>query len=253
MELTFLGTGTSQGVPIITCDCKVCRSTDPRDNRLRTSALINYKDKNIVIDTGPDFRFQMLRSKTQSLDAVLFTHQHKDHIGGLDDVRPFNFKQKKPMNVYGDARVIRALKREFSYAFALEKYPGVPSIELNTIDDKPFMIDDIEIIPIEAMHFQLPVLGFRIGQMAYITDASYISEEELAKLSGIKTLVINALRKEKHYSHFNLHEALSYIKKINPQYSYLTHISHQLGLHSQVSKELPPNVFPAYDGLHLKI
>ena len=253
MKITFLGTGTSQGVPIIGCDCKVCKSTDYKDNRLRTSVLIEIDKKNIVIDTGPDFRQQMLRENVQDLDAVLFTHEHKDHLAGLDDVRPFNFKHNKNIPVYATTRVQSALKREFSYIFSENKYPGTPEITLHTIDNKPFMVEKTKIIPIEVSHYEFPVTGFRINNLTYITDAKEISKAEQEKIKGSEIIIINALRKEIHYSHFNLEEALALVKKWKPKKAYFTHISHLMGLHGVVSKELPPNVEIAYDGLCVEL
>lgn len=244
-----MGTGTSQGVPVIACDCSVCKSDDQRDKRLRTSVLIKTKDTSIVIDTGPDFRQQMLKASVNVLDAVIYTHEHRDHIAGLDDIRAFNFKQKSAMDVYAEERVIRALKYEFRYIFAENKYPGVPSVAIHRMENEPFFIKDLEIMPIRAMHYRLPVLGFRIADFAYITDANYISEEEKEKLFGVKYFVVNALRREKHISHFTLSEAIQLINELSPKRAYLTHISHQMGLHAELLKELPPHILPAYDGL----
>ena len=252
MKFTFLGTGTSQGVPVIACSCSICKSKNPKDNRLRTSALIETEKYNFVIDSGPDFRFQMLRANVQQLDAILFTHQHRDHIAGLDDVRSFNFKQKQPMPIYGNDFVINQIKREFDYIFE-SKYPGIPKLEINRIDNNPFTIDKLNIIPIEVLHHKLPVLGFRIDGLTYITDANTIPEKEFSKIEGSEVLVLNALQKDDHISHFTLNEALTVIEKIKPQQAYLTHISHNMGLHEDVSSELPPNVYLAYDGLSIKI
>lgn len=249
MKITFLGTGTSQGVPVIACDCDVCQSIDYRDQRLRTSILWEINETNIVVDTGPDFRQQMLRERVKQLDAVIFTHEHKDHTAGLDDVRSFNFAQKKDMPIYGDPRVIQQLKREFAYAFAEKKYPGVPQIEVHELDGDDFQIGDVEIVPIEVMHYKLPVYGYRIGDMAYITDANYISDSEKEKLKNLDVLIINALQKTEHISHYTLAQALDLIKEINPKRAYLTHLSHKMGLHGEVELELPDNVEIAYDGL----
>ncbi len=203
----------------------------------------------MVIDTGPDFRQQMLRADVEKLDAVLFTHEHRDHIAGLDDIRAYNFILQQPMDVYAEERVFRALNYEFPYIFAEKKYPGVPQLNVNIINNFTFHINGIPILPIRVMHYRLPVLGYRIGQFAYITDANYISEEEMEKLIGVKYLVINALRKEKHISHFTLEQALQVIRQLSPKRAYLTHLSHQMGRHSEVQKELPPNVLLSYDEL----
>lgn len=253
MKLTFLGTGTSQGIPIIACKCPVCLSTDRRDKRLRTSAMIEVDDKTIVIDSGPDFRYQMLRAKVEKLDAIIFTHEHKDHTAGLDDVRAFNWVNKKAVDIYAEERVQTSLKQEFAYVFAEFRYPGIPQLNLWTVENKPFYINGTKIVPIRVKHFKLPVYGYRINNLAYITDANHISEEEKEKLKGLKVLVLNALRKEKHLSHFTLSEALALIKELKPQRAYLTHFSHQLGFHEEISKELPDNVFMAYDGLEIEI
>ncbi len=253
MNITFLGTGTSQGVPIIGCQCLVCTSEDIKDKRLRSSVHIETNNLSFVIDSGPDFRQQMLREKITKLDAILFTHDHKDHTAGLDDVRAYNFLQKKPMEVYGEDYVLETLKREFSYVFAKKKYPGIPKINLNQITNEPFKVQNHLIQPIRGMHFKLPVLGFRIGSFAYITDMNFISDNEIEKIRGIDVLVINALRLEKHISHFNLKEALSIIKKSNVKQAYLTHISHALGNYNELSLQLPSNVNLAYDGLSIKI
>jgi len=249
LKVTFLGTGTSQGVPVIGCNCKVCLSGELKDKRLRSSVLVDLGTATLVIDTGPDFRQQMLRAEVHRLDAVLFTHEHRDHIAGLDDIRAYNFILQKPMDVYAEERVFRALNYEFPYIFAEKKYPGVPQLNVNIISNLTFQINGIEIIPIRVMHYRLPVLGFRIGQFAYITDANYISEEEMEKLIGVKYLVINALRKEKHISHFTLDQSLGIIRQLSPKRAYITHISHQLGLHTEIQNELPPGVFLAFDGL----
>jgi phosphoribosyl 1,2-cyclic phosphate phosphodiesterase len=249
IKVTFLGTGTSQGVPVIGCECSVCKSENQKDNRLRTSVLIESKNKVICIDTGPDFRQQMLAAKVNVLDAVVYTHEHKDHTAGMDDVRAFNFKQKKPMDLYVNEDVEKCLRREFSYAFRENPYPGVPRLDLHRIDNSPFNVHGITITPIQLMHYKLPVFGYRIGDFAYCTDVNYIAPEEKEKLQNLDVLVVTALRKEKHISHFSLEEALGLIQELNPKMAYLTHISHYLGLHDLVSKELPQNVFLAYDGL----
>jgi len=253
MKITFLGTGTSQGIPVIACNCPVCLSENSKDKRLRCSIMVEDKGKVIVIDTGPDFRQQMLREKVQQLDAAVFTHEHKDHIAGLDDVRAFNFKQKKDMEVYASSATQVALKREFYYAFAENPYPGVPKINLNTIADVPFNIGDVELLPINVWHHKMPVKAFRIGKFTYITDANRIEEKELDKVMGSEVIVVNALRKTEHISHFNLDEAIALIEKIKPKKAYLTHISHYLGLHDEVQKELPDYIQIAHDGLVLNL
>lgn len=253
MKVTFLGSGTSQGVPVIACNCEVCTSLDPKDNRLRSSILIESEEKTVVIDTGPDFRYQMLRAKVQKLDAVVFTHAHKDHIAGMDDIRAFNYKQKSAMEVYATDAVQEALKREFYYIFSDFKYPGIPLINLNTIHLSPFKIGDIDFNPIQVMHFKMPVLGFRIKDFTYITDAKTISEEEQEKIKGSKILVINALQKENHISHFTFDEAIAFAQKMKAEKTYFTHISHRLGKHEMVSKELPEGIELAYDGLTITL
>jgi phosphoribosyl 1,2-cyclic phosphate phosphodiesterase len=252
LRLTFLGTGTSQGVPVIACKCETCSSEDPKDKRLRTSVLLEIEDKVIVIDTGPDFRQQMLVNKVTTLDAVLFTHEHIDHIGGLDDIRAFNFINKRPMDVFAENRVIRALKYEFPYIFTENKYPGVPEVNLKLIDENEFFIEGIKVLPIRVMHYKMPVLGFRFNDFAYITDANYISEEEKEKLIGVKYMVINALRKEKHVSHYSLSQALDIIRELSPRKAFLTHLSHQMGTHKAIESNLPSGVFVAYDGLTIE-
>lgn len=253
MKFTFLGTGTSQGVPIIGCSCPVCTSTDSRDKRLRTAALIESNGTVIALDAGPDFRQQMLLANVKKLDAILLTHEHRDHIAGLDDVRAFNFLQKKPMDIWGEARVLEAIQNEFSYVFADYKYPGSPEMNLHRIDGDRFVVEGIEIMPIRAYHYKMPVYGFRIGDLAYITDANSIPEAEMKKLRGVEVLVINALRKEKHISHFSLQEAIDLINTIKPRTAYLTHMGHQMGLYQEVQNELPANIYLAYDGLTLDV
>jgi phosphoribosyl 1,2-cyclic phosphate phosphodiesterase len=253
VKVTFLGTGTSQGIPVIACECGVCRSPDPRDRRLRSSALIELNGKSVVIDSGPDFRYQMLRAGVMHLDALVLTHEHKDHIAGLDDIRAFNYKQGEAINIYAHARVHQALKREFAYVFAQDKYPGVPQLDLFEIGKHPFEVAGIPFIPIEVMHFKMPVLGFRIGDFTYITDAKTVSAEEKLKIKGTKVLVINALQKEKHISHFTLEEALDFAHEIGADQTYFTHISHKLGKHEEISGLLPQGVNLAYDGLILEI
>lgn len=251
MKVTFLGTGTSQGVPVIGCRCEVCTSLDFRDKRLRTSIWVDVDDVKLVIDTGPDFRQQMLRLGARKLDAVLFTHSHKDHIAGLDDVRAFNFLQKKDMPVYGSRETLARITEEFYYSFSKNPYPGVPRLTKVVIENKPFSIAGIEVVPISVMHHKMPVYGFRIGDFTYVTDANYISEKERAKIRGSKVLVINALQRESHLSHFTLPQALEVISDLEVPRAYLTHISHRLGRHASV--ELPPHVSLGYDGLQIEI
>ncbi len=253
MRVVFLGTGTSQGVPVIACTCPVCHSADKKDKRLRTSVLIEVENKVIVIDTGPDFRQQMLRAQVKDIDAIFYTHDHKDHIAGLDDVRAFNFVNQRAIDVFLEDRVIPSIKREFSYIFAENKYPGVPQIDLHTIDTFEFEAAGIKVIPIRAFHYKLPVLGFRINDFTYITDANYIPEEEKEKIIGSQFIVINALRKQKHISHFSLAEAVKLINEFSPRRGYITHISHQMGFHKEVQKELPPNILLAYDELTVEM
>jgi phosphoribosyl 1,2-cyclic phosphate phosphodiesterase len=252
-KVIVLGSGTSQGIPMIACDCEVCQSTDPRDKRLRSSILLALNGLTYCIDAGPDFRYQLLREKVKQLDGIIFTHEHKDHVAGLDDVRAFNFFSQKPMEIYCTTNVEKALHREFHYIFDEKNYPGVPKINVNLIDKQAFNLNGIPIIPIEVMHYKLPVLGFRIGNFAYITDAKTVSSEERIKLRGVEILVINALHKFPHISHFNLEEALSFIEDINPRQAYLTHISHLFGKHAVISEELPENVSLFHDGLSFEI
>jgi phosphoribosyl 1,2-cyclic phosphate phosphodiesterase len=251
MKVTFLGTGTSQGVPVIGCSCEICLSLDFRDKRLRTSIHIETDSQSLIVDTGPDFRQQMLREKIKRIDAVLFTHAHRDHTAGLDDVRAYNFMQKMDMPIYGTEQVLAQLQVEFAYAFAKEYYPGIPRLTLNQIDHKNFLVGDQEITPLPVMHFKLPVTGFRVGNFSYITDTNFIPEETLEKLKGTELLVLNALQREEHISHFNLTQALKAIELIKPKHTYLIHISHKLGLHAEVAKELPENVSLAFDGLQI--
>lgn len=251
MKVTFLGTGTSQGVPIIACHCEVCRSTDPRDKRLRSSILVEHEGKNIVVDTGPDFRAQMLRENVLNLDAILFTHAHRDHLAGLDDIRGFNYSMKRAIDVYCEKRVEAAIRKEFHYAFEEPKYPGVPEMTIHQIHLDPFQLFGIHITPIQVMHFKLPVLGFRFNDFVYITDAKTIEQHELEKIKGCKVLVLNTLRREEHISHFTLEEAVQMVEYIKPEKAYFTHISHQLGTHQEVENELPQHISLAYDGLTL--
>lgn len=248
-----MGTGTSQGVPIIACDCSVCLSKNDKDKRLRSSILIEEKGKIFVIDTGPDFRQQMLREKVTNVDAVLFTHEHKDHIAGFDDIRAFNFIHKKKMDVYASSRVQEAIRREFAYIFSDFKYPGIPEINLFLLENTPTLIHDVLVTPIEVMHYKMPVFGFRINNFTYITDANAISDEEKEKIKGSDVLVLNALRRENHISHFTLKQAIELVEELKPKKAYFTHISHQLGLHDEVQLELPPNMELAYDGLKLEL
>lgn len=252
MKITFLGTGTSQGVPLISCSCNICKSSDPKDKRLRSSILVEDKGKAVIIDTGPDFRQQMLRADVRNLDAVVFTHEHKDHTAGFDDIRAFNYVNKKKMEVYASERVQEAIRREFAYIFSDFKYPGIPEINLHLLENKLTSIEGIDFLPIEVMHYKLPVFGFRIKDFTYITDANYISDTEKEKIKGTKILVLNALRREPHISHYTLKQAIELVKEINPERAYFTHISHQLGLHADVQKELPPNIELAYDGLKIQ-
>lgn len=253
MQITFLGTGTSQGIPIIACQCIVCQSHDSKDKRLRSSILIEEKGKTFVIDTGPDFRQQMLRENVKNLDAVIFTHEHKDHTAGFDDIRAFNFVNKKKMEVYASKNVQEAIRREYAYIFSDFKYPGIPEINLHLLENKLTKIESVDFLPIEVMHYKLPVFGFRIGDFSYITDANYISDIEKEKLKNSKVLVLNALRREPHISHFTLEQAIELVTELKPEKAYFTHISHQLGLHAEVQKELPQNIELAFDGLRISI
>ena len=253
MKITFLGTGTSQGVPVIACECGVCTSTDVRDKRLRTSLLLETENTTLLFDAGPDFRQQMLRENVTKLDAILLTHEHKDHIAGLDDVRAFNHKSRSAIDIYSEDRVQQAIRKEYSYVFSEVRYPGIPKMQLRTISDNIFSVNGVEIQPIRAHHCCLPVYGFRVADFAYITDANHLPDESKEKLRGIKYFVINVLRKEKHISHFCLDEALELIKEILPEKTFFTHIGHDMGFHAEVSKELPQGVYLAYDGLSVLI
>lgn len=255
MTLTFLGTGTSQGVPVIACQCAVCRSADPHNRRLRTSALIaTERGQNILIDIGPDFREQMLREQVRRLDAILITHAHRDHVAGIDDIRSFNYVQKQKMEIYGNPPALTALQRDYHYIFEPHPFPGLPEANLHTLTgDAPFSVDCTEVMPVKAMHKDLPVLGYRIGPLGYITDANHIEPAEIEKLKGVEVLVVNALRKEKHFSHFCLAEALEVVAAVGPREAYITHISHEMGFHAEVDAELPAGVHLAYDGLKINI
>jgi phosphoribosyl 1,2-cyclic phosphate phosphodiesterase len=253
MKVTFLGSGTSQGVPVIGCTCEVCTSLDFRDKRLRSSIQVEISGQSFVIDTGPDFRQQMLRERVKRIDALLFTHAHRDHTAGLDDVRAYNFMQRMDMPVYGREQVLEQLKVEYAYAFVKDSYPGIPRLLLNVIDEMPFSVNGVRVTPLPVMHLKLPVLGFRFENFSYITDANFIPDETFEKLRGTEILVLNALQREPHISHFNLNEALQVVQKIKPKTTYLTHVSHRLGTHASVSKALPDGVLLAYDGLQLEL
>ncbi len=254
MKITFLGTGTSQGVPMIGCVCDVCRSLDFRDKRLRTALLVETEETSLVIDAGPDFRQQMLRERQSRLDAVLVTHEHKDHVAGLDDVRAFNFLQEKSMPVYGLPRVLNQLKVEYAYAFAETKYPGVPKIELHAIEaGDNLQVGDLKIEAIPVMHARLPILGFRIGNLAYITDANFLSEGALKQIEGSRVLVLNALQKQSHISHYTLEQAVELAQATGIPRVYFIHMSHRMGRHSEIAKELPEGIQLAWDGLKVEI
>ena len=258
MRVTFLGTGTSQGVPVIGCRCEVCRSEDKRDKRLRTSAMVECGDTNIVIDAGPDFRFQMLRMGVRHIDAILLTHFHKDHTGGLDDVRAFNFVDYptiRPVDIYSTPTTAEVIRKDYDYAFVENKYRGVPEMRLHEIDQNtPFYIKGIEITPIRGHHSpRFEVTGYRIGRLAYLTDFKQIADEEVEKLKGVDTLIVNALRFKPHDSHFSVEEAVELIKRVNPRRAYLTHMSHEIGLHALSAEKLPQGVELAYDTLTIEI
>ncbi|MCF8358047.1 MAG: MBL fold metallo-hydrolase [Prolixibacteraceae bacterium] len=251
MKVTFLGTGTSQGVPVVACNCRVCQSDNPLDKRLRSSVLVEVDGLTLVIDAGPDFRQQMLHANVKKLSGIFLTHEHYDHIAGLDDIRAFNWVQQHPTDIYAEHRVNQSVKRIFSYVFASKKYPGIPQMNLHEISEKPFQIENTTIVPVRAYHLKLPVLGYRIGNFAYLTDIKTIEKKELKKLDGLEVLVVNALRREHHISHMTLDEALALIREVNPQKALLTHLGHQLGTHEEISALLPANVSLAYDGLEL--
>ncbi len=253
IDITFLGTGTSTGVPVVACDCKVCTSPDIRDRRLRTSAMLKINGHNFVIDCGPDFRYQMIREKVEDITAILFTHGHRDHIAGLDDVRAFNYVLNKTVDIYATQNVIDSINKEFPYILKEKRFFGAPQLHFHTIENETFAINGVEFTPIEVMHHKMPVFGFRINDFTYITDASFISEEEKQKIAGSKVLVINALRKSSHISHFSLEEALRVVDEVKPEAAYITHLSHFMGLHEDVEQALPANVFIAYDGLRVKM
>ena len=253
-ELTFLGTGTSQGVPVIGCQCEICSSEDTRDMRLRTSAMIKTGDTTVVIDVGPDFRQQMLREKVRRIDAVLLTHEHNDHIVGIDDVRPYNFMHKKGIDIYGTPRVMNEVKQRFPYVFDANPYPGAPSVEVHLIDPmEKFEVGDLSVLSLPVMHGNWPVMGFRIGPIVYITDARYIEEEVIEAARGCEVLVLNALRKKAHHSHFNLEQGIEMSRIIGAKSTYFTHVSHAMGFYREVESELPENIHLAYDGLKIKL
>lgn len=253
MIIRVLGSGTSGGIPMIGCKCPVCTSTDTHDKRLRSSILVQTAEHNYVIDAGPDFRQQMLRESIDKLEAIIFTHSHRDHTAGLDDIRAFNFFQQKPMDLYLTEAVEASLRKEYHYIFDGGWYPGLPEIRFFNIQNRPFYINETKFQPVEVLHHKMPVFGYRINNFCYITDANAISQEEKLKLLGCKVLIINALRKETHLSHFNLEQALAIIDEVKPETAYLTHISHQMGLHAEIEAGLPSNVHLAYDGLSIDL
>lgn len=251
-RLTFLGTGTSQGVPMIGCGCEVCKSQDPRDKRLRASVLVEHEGLRVLVDAGPDFRYQMLRAGVSSLDAILLTHNHKDHTGGLDDIRAFNYHEKRATQIYCEKYVEESLRKEYSYAFEEIKYPGAPEWDVHIIDENPFTIKGVEITPIRGRHFKLPVLGYRFGNIAYCTDMNHIPEEEYSKLQGLDHFIINCVRRGRHISHYSLEQAIEVAEKVGAKHSWLTHLSHQLPTYNELAAELPEGIHPAYDGLVLE-
>lgn len=253
LRITFLGTGTSQGMPVVGCPCPVCASGDPRDHRLRTSALLRLGERALLIDAGPDLRQQLLRARVDRLDAVLLTHEHMDHIGGIDDLRALNYRMKRPMDIHASAATLRAVERVYAYAFAPDRYPGVPELELKPIEGRAFAAGGVDLEVIHVMHQRMPVLGFRIGGLAYITDAKTMADEEVERIRGAHTLVLNALRIEPHPSHLNLREALALVERIAPRQAFFTHISHLLGRHAEVEAALPAGVRLAHDGLELEV
>jgi phosphoribosyl 1,2-cyclic phosphate phosphodiesterase len=253
LKITFLGTGTSTGVPMIACPCAICASLDEKDKRLRSSILVQSSTTTLVVDTTPDFRLQMLRANVRTLDGVVFTHPHKDHLAGLDDVRAYNYFQQRPMDVYANEMTQETIVREFPYVFAEMKYPGIPDIRLNRIESDLFTVGDIDVRPVLVWHLQMPVLGFRFGNFTYITDANRIDEEEKEKIRGSEIIVLNALRHEKHISHYNLQEAIDLVRELEIPRAYFTHISHQLGFHAEVNHSLPDGMELAYDGLVIEL
>ena len=253
MTVTFLGTGTSQGIPIIGSTHPVCLSSDFKDKRLRVSVLIEWDNYSYVIDCGPDFRQQMLRAGSDRIDGIVFTHEHSDHVLGFDDIRPFYFRQGD-IPIYAHKRVLKALKKRFDYVLKTKnKYPGAPTVIQNRIKNEPFLLKNLEVIPVNGKHYKLQVFGFKFGDFAYLTDMKTVKAEEIEKIKNVKVLVVNALRIEPHLSHFNLEEALQFIAEVNPETAYLTHISHLLGFHEAIQKKLPKNVFLAYDGLEINL
>lgn len=253
MKVTFLGTGTSQGVPVIGCECQVCKSLDFRDKRFRSSIHVEANGVSLVVDTGPDFRMQMLRAGVKKLDAVIYTHEHKDHTAGLDDIRPYNFSQQMDLPIFGRKQVLEQIQQEFAYIFSANKYPGVPQVDAVEITENPFRINGLSIIPIPVFHYKLPVLGFRFGDFSYVTDANFIPEESMKLLEGTEILILDALQKESHISHFTLDEAVEIAQKIGAKQTYFTHISHRMGLHEQIDRELPEGIALGYDGLKLTL
>lgn len=253
MQVTFLGTGTSAGVPLIGCQCRVCKSNDPRDKRLRTSILLKTGKLTVAVDCGPDFRQQMLREDVRQMDAILMTHLHKDHTGGIDDIRAFNFITHRAIDIYCDYPTELGIKEQYAYVFSETDYPYLPKLKFIRIDDTPFNVGDLNVIPIEVMHATMPVKGFRFGDLTYITDAKTIAKEERDKMRGSKVLIINALRPEEHYSHLTVEQALAVVDDIKPDLTYFVHMSHQFGLHEEEEKKLPANVKVAYDGLKISV
>lgn len=253
MKVTFLGTGTSQGVPVIGCDCQVCKSLDFRDKRFRSSIHLEANGVSLVVDTGPDFRMQMLRAGVKKLDAVIFTHEHKDHTAGLDDIRPYNFSQQMDIPIFGRRQVLEQIQQEYSYIFSAKKYPGVPQVNAIEITENPFRVNGLSIIPIPVLHYKLPVLGFRFGDFSYVTDANFIPEDSMKLLEGTEILILDALQKDSHISHFTLDEAVEIAQKIGAKKTYFTHISHRMGLHEQIDRELPEGIALGYDGLEITL